>query len=46
MYNVFNISSFLIGVSTAFFAACSLYILVLHRERVRLDNGGMGSVEY
>jgi AraC-like DNA-binding protein len=38
MYNMFNISSFLIGVSTAFFAACSLYILVLHRERTRFQS--------
>lgn len=38
MYNVFNISSFLIGVSTAFFATCSLYILVLHRERTRFQS--------
>ena len=38
MYNGINISSFFIGVSTTFFAACSLYILVLHRERTRFQS--------
>ena len=32
-----NISAFFIGLSTAFFAICSFYILVLHKEHTRFQ---------
>lgn len=37
MMDILNISAFFIGISTAFFAICSFYILVLHKERTRFQ---------